>query len=201
MRPTGDSPSSLSLFSPTRHDIIAEGKEKVSKGKMRKTRGAVWGKRNASRGQGGGERCISSILQRAVMGGTSDLNILQFMGLCSCPTVVEESLHVQEDIWERGELLLVLEQLGQVVGDALGVVAHVVVVVAAVAVVLLVVVAPAAVAVLLLLLLLLFHAAHVFSAANVMEPAVVATDKQTALGPSDQELDGLHFSEPADVMC
>ncbi len=122
------------------------------------------------------------------------------MGLCSCPTVVEESLHVQEDVWERGELLLVLEQLGQVVGDALGVVAHVVVVVAAVAMVLLVVVAPAAVAV-LLLLLLLFHAAHVFSAANVMEPAVVATDKQTALGPSDQERDGLHFSEPADVMC
>ena len=107
---------------------------------------------------------------------------------------------MQEDVWERGELLLVLEQLGQVVGDALGVVAHVVVVVAAVAMVLLVVVAPAAVAV-LLLLLLLFHAAHVFSAANVMEPAVVATDKQTALGPSDQERDGLHFSEPADVMC
>ena len=108
---------------------------------------------------------------------------------------------MQEDIWERGELLLVLEQLGQVVGDALGVVAHVVVVVAAVAVVLLVVVAPAAVAVLLLLLLLLFHAAHVFSAANVMEPAVFATDKQTSLAQSDQELDGLHFSEPADVMC
>ena len=37
-------------------------------------------------------------------------------------TFVEESLHVDEDIGESGELLFVLQQLGQVVGDGLCVV-------------------------------------------------------------------------------
>ena len=40
----------------------------------------------------------------------------------SCLTFVQQSLHVDEYIGESGELLLVLEQLGQVVGDGLGVV-------------------------------------------------------------------------------
>ena len=39
-----------------------------------------------------------------------------------CPTVIKESLQVNEDVGEGGQLLLVLEELGQVVGDALSVV-------------------------------------------------------------------------------
>ena len=50
--------------------------------------------------------------------------------MCFVPTVVQQPLHVQEDVGEGGQLLLVLEQLREVVGDALRV-AHVVVVVEA----------------------------------------------------------------------
>lgn len=41
---------------------------------------------------------------------------------CVVPTVIKKSLHVNEDIGEGGQLLLVLEQLGQIVSDALGIV-------------------------------------------------------------------------------
>jgi hypothetical protein len=43
-------------------------------------------------------------------------------------TVIEKSLHVNKNIWKCGKLLFVLQQLSQVVGDALcvvvGLVAH-----------------------------------------------------------------------------
>jgi len=37
-------------------------------------------------------------------------------------TVIEKSLHVNKNIWKCGKLLFVLQQLSQVVGDALCVV-------------------------------------------------------------------------------